>query len=216
MGKPLLLIFDLDGTLMDTSQGIFNTALAVMEALHLPHDVTPLQMKKFVGPPLDECFRVVFHLDESYMNQATSLYHERYVAKGQYEAVVYEGMEETLKTLTERGYILAVGTSKTETTAQNMLAHMGVAKYFKTIRGDLLSLGRSKADVINLVLQELDVAREQAILIGDTLHDLRGATQSHVGFVAVTYGFGFTKDQEKLKEMKAIVSTPLELLTLFP
>lgn len=212
--KPRLVIFDLDGTLLDTSPGIFATAKYTMRRLGLSPDVPEEQMRKFIGPPIAQCFKVVYDLPDQYLDDALAIYKKRYVSDGQYQALVYPGMQMVLKTLKERGYLLAVGTLKNESTAGNMMRHYALAPYFVSIHGDFSTLagGRTKADVLRLVLSDTHVKPEEAVLVGDTTHDQNGANVAGVGFVPVTYGFGFSR----ISAPQGSVASPQELLTRFP
>jgi len=212
--RPKLIVFDLDGTLLDTSPGIFATARYTMERLGLDPDVPQQQMRKFIGPPISECFKVVYDLPQRYLADALSIYKERYKSEGQYQALVYPHMADVLDALHGREYLLAVGTLKNESTAKNMMTHYGLASFFAVVRGDVStpSGGRTKAEILRTVMRDTNMKPEWSVLVGDTEHDRNGANEANVGFVAVTYGFGFPHDAS----LPMSVSSPLELLTLFP
>jgi len=212
--KFKLAIFDLDGTLMDTSSGIFATANKAMELLGRKpeHDIT--QLSKFIGPPIDQCFINTYHLEEGLVAEAIEHYRKEYDLRGQFGAKEYPLMKNTLEKLKDRGYLLAVGTLKTESLALSMMDHFGFAPYFSSIRGGDLSSKRSKADIVRNVLADLGVDASEAVLIGDTVHDEEGAKEANVSFIAVDYGFGFPRGQQKTASMMAVVSSPEELLSL--
>jgi phosphoglycolate phosphatase len=212
--RAKLAIFDLDGTLADTSEGIFCTARATMQALGLPSEVPMERMRKFIGPPIDECFKIVYDLPEALIPKAVDLYKKRYTEKGQFEARIYDDIPEVLDALHTHGVKLAVGTLKNESRAKSMMEHFGIAKYFDTIRGDKEEGGRSKADVLRLVVNDLSLKIDDAVLIGDTMHDKKGAMEAAMRFVAVTYGFGFVPGLKTDCGISAIVDTPKALLPL--
>jgi phosphoglycolate phosphatase len=209
-----LVIFDLDGTLMNTSAGIFSSANASVVKLGLEPEHDPAQLSKFIGPPINQCFIEVYNLEQSLIEQAVAIYRVEYEQHGRFNAVAYPNMKETLKALKEKGYQLAVGTLKHESLAQGMMTHFGFDRYFDSIRGADLNSHLSKADIIKLVLQDLSIRAEDAVLIGDTIHDQKGAAEAGVAFIAVDYGFGFPKGSPKEESMLAMVSTTEELLTL--
>lgn len=190
---PDLVIFDLDGTLVDTSPGIYDTARFSMKEVGLDPDVPEERMRKFVGPPLRECYRVTYGLDAETVDRLhlTEIYQKRYRSVGQYEGKVYDGIPEVLETLRNRGKKLAVGTLKNTSVSKTLLAHFDLAKWFTIILGDLDEGGRTKADVLDLVMKEAGVGREKALLVGDTPHDENGAREAGLPFLPVTYGFGF-------------------------
>ncbi|MDD4572951.1 MAG: HAD hydrolase-like protein [Sphaerochaeta sp.] len=212
--KFKLAIFDLDGTLMDTSPGIFATANKAVELVGRKpeHDIT--QLKKFIGPPIVQCFINTYNLEEELIADAIEHYRKEYNVRGQFGAKEYPSIKQTLQKLSERGYLLAVGTLKSEELALSMMDHFGFAPYFSSIRGGDLTSKLSKADIVNKVLSDLNVDASEAVLIGDTIHDEEGAKEANVSFIAVDYGFGFPRGQEKTDSMMAVVSSPEELLSL--
>lgn len=212
--KFKLAIFDLDGTLMDTSSGIFATANKAVEFVggKPEHDIE--QLSKFIGPPIIQCFVNTFNLKEELIADAIEHYRKEYHQRGQFGAKEYPSMKHTLEKLKERGYLLAVGTLKTESLAVSMMDHFGFSPYFSSIRGGDMTGKVSKADIVNKVLADLGVDPVDAVLIGDTIHDEEGAKGANVSFIAVDYGFGFPRGQVKTDSMVAIVSSPEELLSL--
>lgn len=209
-----LAIFDLDGTLMNTSPGIFATANATVQQLGLEPVHDPKQLSKFIGPPITQCFVKVYDMDPSLIDQAVVLYRKEYNERGMFNACVYDHMVETLQVLKKQGYLLAVGTLKYELLAAQMLEHFGLASYFDSIRGADASSSLSKADIVQNVLDDLGVAKEDAVLIGDTTHDQKGAAESGVAFIAVDWGFGFPKGMQKEPSMYAMARQVEDLLTL--
>lgn len=212
--KFKLAIFDLDGTLMDTSPGIFATANKAVELVGHPTEHDIKQLSKFIGPPIRDCFVHTYNLDEHLITEAIKHYRKEYVIRGQYNAKVYPSIQETLDKLKRRGYLLAVGTLKTEDIALSMMDHFELAPYFSSIRGSNIQATLSKADIVRTVLSDLGVDPSDAVLIGDTVHDEKGAQDAQVSFIAVDYGFGYPTGQEKTDSMMAVISNPNELLSL--
>jgi len=209
-----LAIFDLDGTLLDTSEGIFSTANKTVVALGCEAVTDEAQLSKFIGPPITRCFVDVYDLDPSLIDDAIEIYRAEYEKSGRFLARAYEGIEETLTDLRSRGYRLAVGTLKYEPLARRMLEHFGLAHHFESIRGSDDSSSRTKSDIINAVLTELGVEREEAILIGDTIHDEEGAKESGVDFLAVDYGFGFPPGHPQDEGMVGMARSARDVLSL--
>lgn len=212
--KFKLAIFDLDGTLMDTSSGIFATANKAVELVGGKAEHDKAQLSKFIGPPIDQCFINTYNLEEELIAEAVEHYRKEYHVRGQFGAKEYPSIKHTLQLLKEKGYLLAVGTLKTESLALSMMDHFGFAPYFASIRGGDHVAKLSKADIVNKVLDDLGVDPSEAVLIGDTVHDELGAKEANVSFIAVDYGFGFPRGQEKTESMMAVVSSPEELLSL--
>ncbi|MCK9546973.1 MAG: HAD hydrolase-like protein [Sphaerochaeta sp.] len=209
-----LAIFDLDGTLLDTSQGIFATANKAVVAVGGEAIEDEAQLSKFIGPPINQCFINVYGLDPSLSEEAVDIYRAEYERRGRFLAHPYDGIEETLVELKSRGYRLAVGTLKYEPLARRMLEHFGLAHHFEAIKGSDASSTCSKADIVNAVLAELGVPRQEAVLIGDTVHDEEGAKESGVAFIAVDYGFGFPKGHRQDEGMVAMARSARHVAAL--
>ena len=187
------ILFDLDGTLMNTSLGIFDTANYTMQELGLPV-VPEQQLRKFVGPPLRECFKVACQLEDSLISDACEIYRKRYAEKGRFMAEVYEGMIDLLSILRKEGRQTAVATLKHEKLAKEVLEYFGIASYFDATVGADMEGTRTKAGIIDLVLERLDQNdKSQVLMIGDTPHDMIGAQTAGVDIIAVDYGFGFPR-----------------------
>ncbi|HPK64248.1 MAG TPA: HAD-IA family hydrolase [Sphaerochaeta sp.] len=209
--KFKLAIFDFDGTIMDTSPGIFSTANATIESLGLEPEKDPSVLARFVGPPIRESFVAVYNLDESLLDEAVTRYRAIYDRTGRFGAELYEGIDRMLAALKAAGYRLAIATLKSEPVVKQMTDHFGLTPYFDSIRGSDPIHKRSKAAVIHQVLEDLQIKAEEAVLIGDTPHDEEGAGEAGSAFIAVDWGFGFPKGYRPSSTM--VAESPLDLLT---
>lgn len=185
-----LIIFDLDGTLADTSEGIFNSIRYTQEKLGLYPPETEEQMRSHIGPPVEESYNRIFGLTGERLQQAAAYHKEYALQKGLYEASLYDGIPELLSQLKQE-YKLAVATLKFEETAMQMLQHLGIAEYFYTICGAIPSQHTTKLDTLRRAMQHCNATPAQTLLIGDSRYDAFGAQQDAIDFLAVTYGFGF-------------------------
>ena len=157
MKKYQYLLFDLDGTLTDSKQGITK---CVQYALgKMGWEIPPIEeLLCFIGPPLLVSFQEYCGMSEEEAKKATAFYRERYAVTGLFENEVYFGIPETLKRLKEAGYILAIATSKPEEYLIRILEHFHLNDYFAIISGSGLSGERnSKAKVIKDALCQLAV-----------------------------------------------------------
>lgn len=209
------ILFDLDGTLLDTSPGIFSTANQTMQELGLAH-LSDAQLRKFVGPPLAACFRVACGLEEALIPQACAVYREIYANEGaMFQASIYPQILELLQQLDQRGFVMGVATLKSEPLAEDILEHFGIATYFKTIVGADSEGKLSKADIIGIALERLKQPNlSQVIMVGDTPHDLDGAVAIGVDFLGVDWGFGFSKGHAIPPQpyILGMIDEPLSLL----
>lgn len=213
MKKYKLIIFDLDGTLADTSDGIINCHMHANESMGKPiYDRSVLA--SVIGGPLLDTYRTKFAYSEEDAREAVRIYRERYKAVGFTEATLYDGMKEALTELKARGYLLAVATLKAERFAIPMLELLGVGGLFDLIHGVDDNDTHTKSSLLNLCMEELGCTREESVLVGDSMHDSTGAKKSGIDFIGATYGFGF-KSEEDLATLDpvSIIKKPLDLLS---
>ena len=186
MGKAIL--FDLDGTLTDSGEGILNCATVTLEHFGLP--VPPRdEMRVFVGPPLWDTF-FKYGVPADRLDEAVAVYRKRYVPIGMFENHPYPGIEELLKKLIAQGHKLYVATSKPEWMSIEILTKFGLSSYFTIIAGSTMDGVRdAKADVIAYLLQQTgDI--ENAIMVGDTAFDVIGASAHGIPTIGVSWGYG--------------------------
>ena len=205
------ILFDLDGTLTDSGEGIINCAELALQhfGLSVPDRQT---MRQFVGPPLDATF-IRFGVPAEKAQEAIRVYRSRYTTIGLFENFPYPGIENALKTLKAQGHRLFVATSKPEGMSVQILEKFGLAKYFEKICGATLDGSRgSKADVIAYLLAQADDI-SHTIMVGDTTYDVIGAAKHGIETIGVSWGYGEVADMEKAGA-KAIANTMDELVTL--
>ena len=210
-----LIIFDMDGTLADTSEGIVSGHKYANVMMGRP-EPTDEQLSGIIGGPLTYTYTKRFGYSEEDAKKAIAIYRERYATHGIYEAKLYDGMKETLAELKARGYMLAVATLKAESFAKTMLTNMEAAEYFDVIYGVDDNYTRTKSDLILLACNYCNTATGDAILVGDSIHDENGARDAGVDFLACTYGFGFSSPTDLDGHGAfAIAETPKKLLEIF-
>lgn len=204
------VLFDLDGTLTDSREGIVNSIRYMLD--HYGITIDREQLQPWLGPPLKESLMKYCGFAEEKALEGVGIYREYFDRKGIFENRVYPGIEEMLKSLKEKGHVLLVATSKPETAAVRVLEHFGLAKYFTYIGGATLDDSRvKKAAVIRYVLEKCNVEdRAQAVMVGDREHDVLGARENELEVIGVLYGYG---SREELTEAGAdrIVEDPEKL-----
>lgn len=188
-----LLIFDLDGTLLDTSQGIFNSVRYAEEHMGF-NAVEDSVLRQFVGPPPKLIYQKVYNVSEEIALEATKKHREYAKTKAICEAKPYPKVRETLSRLKNSGYKLAVATLKSQTIAETVLRVNGLYDLFDVIVGMDEKESLTKCETILLVLKKIG-KQEKALMIGDSLFDFEGAIEAKVDFVGVLYGFGFQEGQ---------------------
>ena len=195
MKKYKVIIFDLDGTLLDTSPGIFN-AIRYTEKKMGFSPIPDSALPEFVGPPSLASYLNHYPIDKATAMEAVK-YHRYYQGhQGAAEANPYDGIPELLKSLKELGYKLGVATLKRQDITELTLKKAGIYDDFDAICGIDAAESLTKADIIRLVLKELNCAPSDAVMIGDSRYDAEGAAETGVPFIGVSYGFGFKSPQE--------------------
>ena len=208
---PKTILFDLDGTLTDSGEGIIKSSAMVLEKYGLPVPSYE-EMRVFVGPPLHETFHK-FGVPKEKCDDAVELYRVRYNTVGLFENFPYPGIRELLEALKAQGHRLFVATSKPEEMSVRILEHFDLAKYFEIIAGATLDRSRlEKSDVIAYLLQQAGSV-ENCIMIGDTVFDVVGAAAHKIPTIGVAWGYGKVEDIKNAGAM-AIAETPEQLLEL--
>ena len=204
-----IIIFDLDGTLIDTSEGIFNSVRYAQKNMGL-YELSKEQLALFIGPPPEEMYRKIYNFSEDAAKSATKFHREYGLEFGIYEAKPYKDIEICLRSLKEAGYLLGVATLKNESAAKKILQHFNLDKYFDVIYGMSNSENSTKAELISATIRQLGGGN--AIMVGDSIYDLIGAKDAKVDFAAALYGFGF---KEKPEDVVISVLDVSELIKFF-
>ncbi|MGD1823315.1 MAG: HAD-IA family hydrolase [Pleomorphochaeta sp.] len=213
MSNLKLIIFDFDGTIVDSSPGIYNTANWTVKQLGKKEETDIDQLNKFIGPPLKDCFKFTFNLEDELIDDACNIYRGRYFEKGQYEVNVFDKIEDVLIELKEKGYILAIATMKYKEIVLSMLEHLNLAKYFEYIDGTNIEGTKYKAQILEEIVEHFNIEKNNTVLIGDTYHDETAAKEAKIKFLAVNYGFGFTKKTQVSSTMIGIATSPKDILS---
>ena len=209
MNKSIL--FDLDGTLTDSGEGIMNCAEFALRHFGIPVPARDT-MRVFVGPPLSDTF-MRFGVPESNVQEAIEVYRSRYIPVGKYENTLYPGIYQVLEALHRDGFKLYVATSKPEAMSIEILEHFEIAKFFDRICGASMDSSRSTKDEVIAYLLEEVRPDGNLIMVGDTKYDVLGAAVHKLPTIGVSWGYGTVED---LMEAGAasIAHSPVELLSL--
>ncbi len=189
------VLFDLDGTLIDSFEGIAKSAQNALRRFGIDEENLE-NLRPFVGPPLVESFQKWYGLSKEQAIEATDIYRERYRPIGILECSLYPGVEECIRTLKEEGYLIGMASSKPEEFCRRILEHFGLLDLFDDVVGATFDRRiDTKEEVLNEVLRRWsDIPKDQMCLIGDTMFDLVGARKIGIDCIAVSYGFGDAKE----------------------
>lgn len=205
------VIFDLDGTLLDTREGILESVRCAAHALgygELSHET----LLTFVGPPLRQSFMTHYGCTPEGAQRAVKIFRDCYGQGALLKAQPYEGIYELCGELKRRGISMAVATYKPEDFALPLLRHFRFDEYCGVMHGADRENKLSKRDIIELCMEEMGAAQQETILVGDTEHDAAGAAEAGIAFLAVTYGFGFrSREDVRRYPCLGVARTPMEI-----
>lgn len=196
MGKRYIL-FDLDGTLADTSEGIYGAFDAAVRELGLP----PLEedaRQGLIGPAIKGSFARLYGLSDEEASRAADVFRTYYAQPRNLNAAsLYPGVEDVLRSLQEAGYKLGVATNKREDCAEELLASFGIQELFVCTSGSIQGTFETKDAIVKRCVGGMGVTGSaEAVLVGDTNADYEAAEANDIDFIAVTYGFGFQLAQD--------------------
>lgn len=209
------ILFDLDGTLTDSKEGIINCFIYALKACGIEEKADNL--KRVLGPPLSVSFSEFYNMDSQQVEYAIDRYRERFSTIGIFENGAYDGIQNMLQYLLDKGYILAVATSKPQEYTNRILEKYELERYFTVVVGSGMD-GKTlntKAKVIEKVLEELSIDnKDDAIMVGDRSHDILGAKACGIKSIGVKYGYSIG---DELEESGAdyIVSTVEGIVNFF-
>lgn len=185
------ILFDLDGTLIDSGPGITNSVAYSLKKYGI-EVLDRTELYKFIGPPLHESYEKFYGFSKEKAMEAVEYYREYYRKKGIFENLVYEGIEDLLQKLYDAGKNLTVATSKPEVFAVQILENFNLAGYFTYIAGANLDGTRTdKKEVISYALKACKAADlSKTVMIGDREHDILGAKQAGIASIGVLFGYG--------------------------
>ncbi|OBJ39623.1 hypothetical protein A5630_26955 [Mycolicibacterium mucogenicum] len=187
---PQLVLFDLDGTLTDSAEGIvasFRHALGAVGADVPDGDLAG----RIVGPPMHVTLSSLGLGEKA--DEAIAAYRADYTTRGWSMNRMFDGIEDLLADLRAAGVRLAVATSKAEPTARRIVEHFGIDEHFEVVAGASVDGTRSaKADVVAHALAQLAPVPEQVLMVGDRSHDVHGAAHHGIDTVVVNWGYGAT------------------------
>ena len=184
------VIFDLDGTLTQSEEGIWNSVKYAAEKLGFPEPDAPT-LRKFIGPPLGYSFREYLGMDDATADKAVETYRERYNVVGLFENRVYTGIRRLLRTLKQEGCYIGIATGKPQVTSERVVAHFGLDKFVDKLCGPT---GGHQADKVALIRTALpadwNYENDEAWMVGDRKFDVEGAIGAGVKSIGVGYGYG--------------------------
>lgn len=191
------VLFDFDGTVADTSKGIFTCASIAVKKLGFPA-LNAEQLRSFVGPPLLDSFMRTLSIDKGTAEEAVKIYRANYSENGIYMFELYEGMDSLIRTLHANGTKLAIASAKPEKFIRKIIEHLGYGKFFGAISApDFKNTDSSKTALVESACAQLSADKSKTVMVGDRHFDILGAREAGVKSIGVTYGFGSKEELEQ-------------------
>lgn len=199
MSKIKAAVFDVDGTLLNTKEGILSSIRATLEEMGYD-DIPEDKIYMFVGPPIQRSMMEVYGCTKEEAQDFANHFRQRY-SKPEYlfQAERYDGIIELMKELSEKGIKIAVATYKREDYAIDIVKKFGITDYADVVHGADNFNKLTKADIIKLCIDEMGLEPSECVMVGDSDNDAIGAKGMGCPFIGVTYGFGFTCDEDVME-----------------
>ena len=188
------ILFDVDGTLIDSAPGIINTLEEVFSQMGV--DTTNVNLRRYLGPPLRKSFGEHF-ADPALIEKAAGLYRDSYAVKGSHECTPYSGAAGMLRRLKDAGLLLCTATSKPTAVVTPILEEKGLAPFFDFIGGASMDESRdTKTEVVRYVLDQPMMQGKRVLMVGDRNDDMRGAADCGLDAAGALYGYGSREELE--------------------
>lgn len=212
------VLFDVDGTLLDTSEGIVNSVKDTIAKYGLK-SLPDSELLKFIGPPMEWSMREKLGLNGQELTEAVAYFRNIYANKNLMQARAYDGIYGFCDRLRQLGIPMAIATYKKQDYAEKICRGFGFGEYTDIIYGSDYEGKLTKADIIELCIRDLGILdRKKILMVGDSSHDAEGALKAGVSFAGVTYGFGFGKfggEDPNDYKVDVLCSTPDDLTSIF-
>lgn len=210
-------LFDFDGTVCDSKEGILNAAEYALKKMNIKNNLTRKEMEPiFIGPPLTESLPYYLGNNSADITLGIKYFREYYNARGTYENTIFDGIKEMLETFSARGVRLYIASSKPTKFIKLILEKHGVRRYFDKIFSPGLDEDKlTKFDIIMMAKNKISALDKSPIIImvGDRKYDVEGAHAAKIPCIGVTWG---TAEKGELEMCKAdhIVNSPTEILDI--
>ena len=206
------ILFDLDGTLTDSREGIARCYQHALVELGCPAPAVSA-LTKYVGPPLASCFQKLLQTDDPItIERAVMSYRRRFEERGMFENELYPGIRDALEVLSDSSHQLYVVTAKPRAYANTILKHFGIDRFFQAVYGpDFGQRYFTKGSLVETALKLSGIAAQAACLIGDRADDIAAATDNRLRAIGVTWGYG-GREELTLAGADALVGSAIELV----
>lgn len=189
-------IFDVDGTLLDTTEGILASVRYMIAEAGLP-ELDRKTLLTFIGPPIQDSLVRVYQVSKERAQELATIFRNRYKDYELLKAVAYDGIYDVMDELRNRGIDIAVATYKRQDYAEMILKHFHFDQYSDILYGADHENKLKKQDIIKLCMKDMGITDpSEVVMIGDSSHDAKGAQELGMDFIGVTYGFEFRTKED--------------------
>jgi len=205
-----VVLFDLDGTLVDSSEGILD---AVKETLGIMGIEPPSDdgIRSCIGPPIGDSLGMRFGYSSKDVKEFYDVFRPVYRDKHLFKCRIYPGIVPILKELKNNGCFIGIATNKRKDSTAILIDHLDIADLFDVVIAQEIDKTRKKSVMITESLNSLKIEKQDVILIGDAMSDLETAKEAGIDFIGVRYGYGF---KEPVDSPYLIADTVEELRSL--
>lgn len=206
------VILDFDGTIADTSTGIFNSIRNV-EKIYGFSNSTEEQMRYHIGPPVEKAYSHSYNISGDLLKSVIQTHKEYMADQGSIEITFYDGIIDTITKMHNSGIRCSIATLKADVAIQKIIKYFELEGIIDYALGAEYGKGQTKTDILNKCISCSNIPSDLTVLIGDSLYDEIGASEVNIDFLAVLYGFGFKKVEEmNMYHNIGVVNKPKEIL----
>ena len=208
------ILFDLDGTVIDSSEGIYRSFIYALSRFGI-EETAGDHMRRIVGPPLSYSFKTFYGFNDANTELAVNFYREAYKGGFMFKNTVYNGIVELIDALKAADKKVVIATSKPEIFVRPILEDLKILDKFDFIAGSIVGDIRvDKGEIIDYIIEEMQIPdRAQCVMIGDRDRDIIGALDVGVDGIGVLHGFGSREELEEAGSI-AIANDPLDLIKI--
>lgn len=206
------IVFDFDGTIVDSEEGIASAFQMALKSKGIKEDVQVI--KGLIGPPLSRTIITKYGFSEEEGAKAMEIHRNYYKEKGVFQSTLYPNIKEMLGKLRNLGAKMMIATNKPESLALQQINYYNISDYFDEIVGNNnLQTRGSKGDFIRMAIKDLGLELSQIIMIGDRYNDIEAGKEVGLDTIGVTYGYGSAEEINQCNPTY-IVEDPLEIIPI--
>lgn len=194
MPKFQYVIFDFDGTIADTSRGVYDSIIYALQSYgyEVPNEDV---LASFLGPPLHASFMRATGCDDKTAEKLTAKYRELYTDNAMYRVRLFDGIKDMLVSLKENGIKMAIASSKPQHFFDKLLKHLEITEFFDAVCGASFDdKENTKEAIIDRALTLLKADKNKTLMVGDRCFDVDGAKQNGLKSLGVVFGYDYTEE----------------------